>query len=119
MGLTIIAQQIVELVKLLRSQRTEKIKEDIENEEEEENEEQDSDSDDENGTSTAGRCSLCLCIRGKSGSGITTATLCGHLFCWKCVTGLCKANPHNALCPLCRERILLQQLSPVYRYKGH
>ena len=39
----------------------------------------------------------------------TSATECGHLFCWECIIGWCQANPTgSAECPLCRQIIVPQ-----------
>eukprot|EP01061_Rhynchopus_euleeides_P045424 TRINITY_DN8142_c0_g2_i1.p1 TRINITY_DN8142_c0_g2~~TRINITY_DN8142_c0_g2_i1.p1 ORF type:complete len:302 (+),score=101.28 TRINITY_DN8142_c0_g2_i1:172-1077(+) len=87
---------------------------DVEGEEEEEDEEDQEDEGDEAVQDTA-RCGICLGKRGKR-NGVTTATKCGHMFCWYCVTGLCTSSP-SPLCPLCRDRITLATLAPVYTYQ--
>ncbi|XP_065186639.1 peroxisome assembly protein 10-A-like [Sycon ciliatum] len=63
-----------------------------------------SDSSTESSTATpsAIQCSLCL-----SPCQHTTATVCGHLFCWACVVQACSTQPE---CPLCREPCQPSQL---------
>jgi peroxin-10 len=51
------------------------------------------------------RCTLCLeYMKGP------TSTLCGHLFCWTCISEWCQEKPE---CPLCRQFCLEQNLLPL------
>lgn len=42
------------------------------------------------------KCQLCL------EAAATTATLCGHLFCWNCLSEWLRVKPQ---CPFCREYV--------------
>lgn len=57
-------------------------------------------------TGNVSKCSLCMCPRKN-----TSATECGHLFCWECIIKWCRASKTgSAECPLCRQLVQPQKI---------
>ena len=57
------------------------------------------------------RCSLCLDRLGSM--GVTTATPCGHLYCWSCLLDSLARQPD---CPLCRQVVQPSRIIPCRNY---
>jgi len=57
------------------------------------------------------RCSLCLDKLGTR--GITTATPCGHLYCWTCIL---ESLQRSTECPLCRQTVQSNRVIPCRNY---
>jgi peroxin-10 len=68
------------------------------------------DADDSEGEEEdAPNCPLCLCPRVNP-----TATECGHLACWECISEACTNKPE---CPMCRQPCALNTLLRLAHYK--
>ncbi|KAH8084747.1 putative peroxisome assembly protein per8 [Filobasidium floriforme] len=58
------------------------------------------------------QCPLCLAPCGLAEeSGGTCATECGHVFCWSCIQDW---SAEKMECPLCRQALRLERLTPLY-----
>jgi len=53
-------------------------------------------------------CKICLLP-----CNYPTVTLCGHIFCWYCI---CEALGKKNKCPICRQKMLIQELLILQQY---
>ena len=68
-----------------------------------------SDSESDSDSEESPNCTLCLCPR-----TFPTSTVCGHTFCWECISACLTTKPE---CPLCRQPCALNTLLCLANYK--
>lgn len=70
----------------------------------------------ENPEEHAGRfeCNICL-----DTAKDAVVSLCGHLFCWPCLSQWLDTRPNRQLCPVCKSAISNEKVIPIYGRGGN